>query len=743
MIQPPGSMDPNGVGVNTNASASSLAASPAGGGVDFVKIKHLVHVIIRRIWIVAICFTLALIASVIITARQQSVYMSATSLLLTRGSQLPSQLQMREQDIFGDFIETQIRIIYSSRVVSRAREMMNMPADEIGRLLVGVRVWPVAKASVVGIGVESYDPQFAADFANAIADAYMEFKTSELVSGSQNTIINLTQQANKIRDELRKAEQLLAEYKRDNLYLVNEGKSQTASTIMKEISTRISSYRLERMVLEYQRPMLSDATDDVVLTALGSRTLLNPLAGAMDNTRGQAEGAVVRSPVELIDYGIMEQGGWQVLKRTKSKLEHDLRIARENLRDSHPTIQGILKELRDVQALIDREVQFATEKYFSDLEALSIKENALSRVEAYWVEEAMSAESVMDRYGSLQGDVDRLRRLYEMVFARIREIDISASSTPDNVTIIERAVARNRPVSERQIQSIFFSALIGLAIGLGIVFGLEFLDDSIRYPEDIGRTLGFDFLGVIPSANWSEGDIRTHMLSQIDPKSGLAEAYRNVRSTLLLADPTRSKKTMLVTSSVPREGKTTTSLNLAICFSQAGLRVLLVDADMRRGEIHKYFGLEGGRGLSDILSGQAKTESLIQRTGIPNLDMVATGPFPSNPAELILRNEFKSFMEYAKRTYDKIVFDGPPVMAVSEASVLASFVDSVVMVVWAGKTSRKLCQMTAQNLQQRGANITGVILNNLEFGRVGYYYYSTYYSYYNYDYRYDEEHRGA
>ena len=744
MIQPPDTSTAAGTGVAPNAS-SLIMKNASDGGVDFVKIKHLVHVVIRRVWVVAVCFTLALIVSVIITARQQSIYMSSTSMLLTRGSQLPSQLQMREQDIFGDFIETQIRIIYSSRVISRAREMMNMPAEEIGRLLVGIKVWPVSRASVVAIGVESYDPQFAADFANAMADSYAEFKTSELVSGSQNTIINLTQQANRIRDELKKAEQLLAEYKRDNLYLVNEGKSQSAANVMKDISSRISSYRLERMILEYQRPLLTDAADDVVLTALSSRTLLGPVATPMDDNRsiGSVSGPSVRSPTELIEYGVIDQGGWMSLKRTKSKLEHDLRLARENLRDSHPAVQSIMRELRDVQAQIEREVQFATEKYFSELEALSIKENALSRVESYWVEEAMSAESVMDRYRSLESDVERLRRLYEMVFARIREIDISASSTPDNVTVMERAVRRDSPISERQVQSIFFSALVGLVIGLGIVFGLEFLDDSIRYPEDVGKTLGFEFLGVIPSANWSEGDIRTHLLSQIDPKSGLAEAYRNVRATLMLADPTKSKKCMLVTSSVPKEGKTTTSLNLAISFSQAGLRVLLVDADMRRGEIHKYFGLEGGRGLSDILSGQAKTESVIQRTGIPNLDILATGAFPSNPAELILRSEFRSFIDYAKRTYDKVVFDGPPVMAVSEAAVLASFVDSVVMVVWAGKTSRKLCQITAQNLLQRGANITGVILNNLEFGRVGYYYYSTYYSYYNYDYRYDEEHRGA
>jgi capsular exopolysaccharide synthesis family protein len=253
----------------------------------------------------------------------------------------------------------------------------------------------------------------------------------------------------------------------------------------------------------------------------------------------------------------------------------------------------------------------------------------------------------------------------------------------------------------------------------------------------VARDLGVRFLGVIPAANWDPDDLRTHLISNIDQKSGLAEAYRNVRSALLFAAEGRNIKTMVVASAVPKEGKTTTSLNLAVSMAQAGFRVLLVDADLRRGELHKFFGLEGGRGLADVLVGQAKPESVIQRTGLPNLDLVATGPFPPNPAELILRNEFSSFMDYARRTYDRVIFDCPPIMAVSEAGILASLVDGVVMVVWAGQTSRKLSQMALQIIRQRGANLLGCILNNLEFGRVGYYYYSTYYGYYDYDYRYD------
>lgn len=750
MIKLPGGADHEGPPSDSTGGGRSANAA---GGFDIVKVKQYLHIIIRKIWIVAICFTIGMVFSVISVSKQISTYRSATTLLLSRGTQLPGQYQGREYDIFGDFIETQIRIMSSRSVIVRARELMNMPESEVSRLLISYSVWPIGRSSTLIINVESLDPQFSANFANSIASAYIEFKADERVSGAQTAAVNLTQQANKIREELKKAEEALILFKKENSYVSSISEGNVAAAIMSDVGRRAAANKLERMILELQRPMLADASDEVILTALTSRYVPispgggNIAASGASESRQQDSGNMARtslSPLGVPDFGeTTDNAEWLSLKKRKSNLEYELRIARESLRDSHPAVVKMLHEIKVLDGAISREVQFATEKYYAQLEALSIKEGSLSRVQEMWMDDAMASELVIDRYESYKNDADRLKKLLDAVFSRIREIDISSGIVPDNVAIIEEAIPRNVSVNPRRIQSIFMAGLMGIAVGIGIIFGLEFLDDSIRYPEDVERNLRLEFLGVIPSASWNEGDIRTHLLSQIDPKSGLAESYRNIRATLLLADQTRKIKTLLLTSSVPKEGKTTTSLNLSISFAQAGMRVLLVDADMRRGEIHKYFGLEGGRGLSDVLSGQTKTESVIQRTGIPNLDIVATGPFPVNPAELMLRNEFRAFVEYAKRTYDKVIFDGPPVMAVSEAAVLASFMDSTVLVVWAGKTSKKLCQITIRNLRQRGAIIDGCILNNLEFGRVGYYYYSTYYSYYNYDYRYDETKRGT
>lgn len=740
MIQPPESFSPG-----SYSPPATVAPLAGGGGIDLVKLKQYLHIVVRRIWIVAICFVVALVISVIQVSKQQATFRASTSLLLTRGTQLPGMSMNRDVNIFGDFMDTQVRIINSLSVMKRARENLNMPESEINRMQPRVSVWPVGKSAVISITVESLDANFSADYANQIGRSYVSFKDDERLAGSQTTSINLMQQANKIRDELRKAEESLILFKKENSIVLTEKEGNIPANIMSDLSRRTASHRMERMILELQRPLLAEASDDVVLTALSSRympmspvlTVPDPAAPGAPTSDGS--GTLVSTPrAGSIDFNQAASEEWQSMRKKKNILEHELRLARESLRDSHPAIRRLLQEIRQIDAAIEREVRHATEKYYNELEALTLMETSLDRVRSMWMAEAMETELVLDRYKTFQNDVNRLRNMLDAVFARIREVDISAGIIPDNVTVVEEAVPRNVPVTPRKLQSIFLAGLIGIGIGIGIIFGLDFLDDSIRYPEEVGKSLNLRFLGIIPSANWSTADIRTHLLSQLDPKSGLAEAYRNIRSTLLLDDQTRKVRTILMTSSVPKEGKTTTSLNISISLAQAGLRVLLVDADMRRGELHKFFGLEGGRGLADVLSGQAKAESVIQRTGVPNLDLVATGPFPANPSELMLRNEFRTFLDYAKRSYDKIVFDGPPVMAVSEAGVLSSIVDSTIMVIWAGKTSRKVCQITVQNLQQRGARIDGVILNNLEFGRVGYYYYSTYYGYYTYDYRYDE-----
>lgn len=735
------------------SQAGPNPGAPGAGGVkkfNIVDVKQYFHIIVKRIWLVALCFVISLGVMVVMLLREVPTYRATANLLLTRGIALP--VQQREVRYLGgaDFLQTQIRLINSSLVMGRARERLGRPSSEIREKLVGVHVSPLFRTSMLSIRVTSYDPIFAAEFANAIAEEYLEFKAEERMTTAQSTVISLTQQANRIRDELQRAEARVAAFERENRIIAISERGNIAARNLAGLSSRAAGYRTQKLLLEAQQPLLAESSDEVILSMLSSPVAPMPsgmrpsmtVLGDQDASAGSGRELgpeAVRGPEAMLEMGIISRPSWMNLSRRKSRLEAELTELRTRFRDAHPKVQQVLREIKDTERELDVELQFALRQYYADLEALDIRYRAAQRAEMAWEEEAIAVARKAKEYDTLQRSVDRLRSLYSTVFNRLKEVDISIGIEPETVQILDRATPPSTATSPLNVNSIFLAGLIGLGVGLGLVFGLEFIDDSIRYPDEVTKGLGLPFFGVIPAANWDPNDLQSHLLSNLDQKSGLAEAYRNIRSAFLFSGVKAEQRAVVVTSAVPREGKTTSCLNLGVSLAQAGSRILLIDGDLRRGELHKFFGLEGGRGLSDVLTGQAKPESVIQRTGIPSLDMIATGPFPPNPAELMLRPELRALLDFAKRSYDHIFFDCPPIMAVSEAGILASQMDGVLFVVWAGQTSRRLSQLSVQVLRERGANILGCMLNNLEFGRVGYYYYSTYYGYYDYDYRYEAD----
>jgi capsular exopolysaccharide synthesis family protein len=721
-------------------------AAPAAAGpkksFDLGDIKQIFYLVVRRIWIVALCFTIAIAVTVVSLSRQVPVYRSTCSLFLSKGLPIPAKVKQEETEMWGDYMETQIQLIRSGTLIARARERVGRPAEEVSKKL--VRAYPEMgwKTSFLYVRAESTDPVFAAEFANALAEEYLAFKAEERMDTQQATAISLTQQANRLREELKKADERVLMFEKENNVVALQERGNIAAKFLASLASQAAAHRTSRMLLEAQQPMLAQASDDIVLGVLATQP--SPLAAlAQPSVAGAgAEGAggvVTEGSMEpglLIERDVLSSPGWMTLKRKHSLLEMKLNDLRTKFRDQHPAVIETIAQITETEKALDIEVQFALRQFYASLEALSLKEQAARKAEKEWESDALEVSRKALEYANLKKDVGRLTSLYDLLFNRLKEVDVSLGIEPEYVRIMEKAAASYTPVTPRKMQSIMLAALLGLGVGLGLIFGIEFLDDSLRFPEEVTRELRLRFLGVVPSAHWDPVDLRTHMLSNIDQKSGLAEAYRNVRSAMLFSPDTAQFHTLAVTSAVPREGKTTTSVNIALSLAQAGFRVLLVDGDMRRGELHKFFGLEGGRGFSDVLTGQVKPDAAIQRTGLERLDMVATGPFPDNPAELLLRGEFKSFMEFARRTYDRVVIDCPPVMVVTESAVLASLADITVLVVWAGKTSRKLCQLSMQTLRERGARMAGCVLNNLEFGRVGYYY-AGYYGYYDYDYGYE------
>ena len=719
--------------VQTPPSSGEGSASEAKG----LDLRKYFYIIAKRLWLLLLCFMTAIVIMLVMMARQVPEYKATAKLHLTRSVGLPSNLQQQDvATILGDYAQTQRGIILSRDVLDRARARLGLTPQEFGARHRSLSVQPIWQTAIMNISVTGLEPAFCADYANAIAEAYVEFKAEELSGSSQNTVVVLSQQANRLAEEIARMEGDVLAFVRENSVIGIQERGNIAASLLAKLSKQAAEFRTERMLLEAQQPLLAQASDEVVLATLEYG--IPPPVATEGSTGGDGE-VSAESAEALIEHGLAAPPQWNALKRENAILEARLISYRKKYKDAHPLIQETLRKLQQNEEAIKVEIQFSLKQYYSQLEALNIKEKAASRVEQQWEEQALEIDRKQKEYEGLQRNLSRLQRLYDLIFNRLQEVDISAGIQMESVRILERALVPGGPVKPRNLQSLFLAALIGLGVGIGLIFALEFMDDSVRYPEEISRTFGVPCLGLVPTAHWKQDGEDAYWVGKVDPSSGFAEAYRNIRSALLLRPDGQPFRTLTVTSSVPKEGKTTTSANLATSFAQTGQRVLLVDADLHRGGIHRFFGLQAGRGLTEILRGQAALADVLQPTSVPGLDFIGTGSFPDNPSELVLGPSMQIFLKQASAGYDLVILDAPPVLAVSESTVIASQTDGTLLTVWSGRTSRKLVQVAVRQLLSRGAHLAGCILNNLDLTRLGTYGAYSYYHYYGYDYRYEEE----
>ena len=716
--------------------AEAEASAGVAKGVD---VRKYFYMIAKRLWLLLLCFMTSVAIMLVMMARQVPEYQATAKLQLTRSVGIPANLQPRDADaIVGDYITTQCNVIRSRNVIQRAREKLKLTPREFDEKYRSVSVGPVWQTAILAISVTGLDPAFCADYANAIADAYIDYKAEERSGSSQSTGENLSRQAGDLLEKITKMEGDLLAFVRENSVVGIQERGNVAADLLANLSKQSAEYRTRRMLLEAQQPLLTQASDEVVLATL-EYGLPNPSGSSPADVAPGGETTPSEGAESLLEHGVVAPPNWDNLKRENALLEAQLIAYRKKYKDEHPLIQETQLKLQKNEDALKVEIQFALKQYYSQLEALNIKEKAARQVEQEWEEQALEIDRKQKEYEGLQRNLNRLQGLYDLIFNRLQEIDISAGIQLESVRILERAVVPGGPLKPRNLQSLFLAALIGLAIGIGLIFLLEFMDDSIRYPEEVVRSLNAPFLGLVPTAHWKQLDDASYWLGNVDPASGFAEAYRNIRSALLLNPSGKPFRTLTVISAVPKEGKTTTSANLATSFAQTGHRVLIVDADLHRGGVHRFFGLQAGRGLSEILTGHSTLDQVVQHTAVEGLDLIGTGAFPDNPAELVLRREMKEFLAHASEAYDLVVLDAPPILAVSESTVIASQTDGVLLVVWGGRTSRKLVTAAVRQLLSRGANLLGFVLNNLDLARMGNYGYSSYYHYYGYDYRYEED----
>ncbi len=350
----------------------------------------------------------------------------------------------------------------------------------------------------------------------------------------------------------------------------------------------------------------------------------------------------------------------------------------------------------------------------------------------------------------LQQEIETKKGFLENLTKQQRENDVIAVGTDNNINVAEIAIPPDVPVAPRRLTTVLAALFLSTLFGMGLALFFEYLDDTIRSTEDIESLLQLPALAAIPTINSmpkrrlllvganenGESKINSELLIKSDSRSSLAEAYRQLRTSILLSTAGHAPKSLLITSSLPSEGKTTTAINTAISLAQTGAKVLIIDADMRRPRLHTVFDISNARGLSTLLSSEVKDDEIlktIQFEEETKVNLLPSGPVPPNPAELIGSEQMSNLLKFLQKNFTHVVVDSPPIASFTDGVLIASLVDGVILVVHAGRSSRQVVRRSRQLLQDVGAKIFGVVLNNVNLkSQDNYYYYQSYYHRDNY-----------
>ena len=437
------------------------------------------------------------------------------------------------------------------------------------------------------------------------------------------------------------------------------------------------------------------------------------------------------------------QSGSGLLGMLRSR-EAELKIQAADLNTqfgpSYPKLAILNNQLKEVQSQIQAETKKIVSKVRGQYSAALQRETMLHEALEKQKQEANKLNESAIEYTLLKRDVDTNRQLYEGLLQKLKEAGVSAGLKSNNFRIVDSARPPSYPIEPNIPRNLLFAAVLGLASGIGLALLLEGLDNTVRTTEQAQMISGIASLGMIPLGSKSarEGQnpkrlvIATskeavELVTQVRPQSQMAESYRALRTSLLLSSLGSPPKVVMVTSALPQEGKTTTSINTAVVLAQKGVNVLLIDADLRRPSIHKTLGMGPKSGLSNVLTGSTTMDQAISRSTIlPNLYVLPAGTPPPNPAELLASSNMRDVLNQLRAQYDHIVIDTPPTLSVTDAVVLSPRADAVVLVIRSGQTTKQALRRSRDVLMQVNAKVVGVLLNAVDLSSPDYYYYYEY-----------------
>ena len=549
-------------------------------------------------------------------------------------------------------------------------------------------------------------------FASAWVDEFIDYKKRQRVFLKSQAQTATTRDILALQRDKNAAQEDLEQFKRQN----NIANFSDAGA---RARARLESARNEYFQLQTQRKLWENATRE----ELASRSIDPALEGETPKRRNGTDSSVEDDAVGSQAY--------LNLKFEIFKLERLVEEKLATLRTNHPFMRDLARNIALKKAEIGQVLAMVEEGRDARIRQLRTREESYPDLIKELEEEVFEKNSLELEYESRLKKRDAIVQQLDSLENTLRSMN-SIATEDEPFAILQRGVGDPTPVEPNRVSMVTSGVGMGFIIGLGLMFLLHKLDDRLDNPEHIEQELGEPILGQLPEVekkHYKEGYL---MLTRMKSHTMFAESLRGIRSALLLSPEGTSKRLLAVTSSVPGDGKTTFTTNFALTLANSGNRTLLIDADLRRGNVHGYFEQPLEQGLAEVLEGKLPLSEAIRETGVNNLFFMRAGERPSNPSELLIGPSTKDLIMALRRQFDYVIFDCPPLTAIDDTFSVAAYLDGLFFVVRAGKTSMRFAKMGINTVHQRGAPILGLIINGVPIDNP-YYYYTTYYyaSYYH------------
>ena len=559
---------------------------------------------------------------------------------------------------------------------------------------------PIEGTRLVDVSFRAMDPVLAARTVNETVKAYIDLNMDSRLKATQDAILWLNERVHEEQKEVETAEIAMLLYKEKEGIIAgfSENTANITARNLADLNSQVVQAEAQRVEAETRYQQAVELEKDPEM---------------------------IGSIQEVINNELIQE-----IRKKEITLYNRVSELSKKYGKNHPQMQAITSELADMEFQRENEIKRVINSIRNQYKLAVAKEESLKKAFAKLKKESLEMNKKAIKYRILQRKAESSKQLYDLLVKRFEETSLVEEIKTGNIRIVDKAVVPKAPINSSGSSRLRNFILLGLILGIGFAFFLEYLDNTIKMPDDVKSHLHIPYLGLVPAftKNGEFDGIPPDLVTLHSPKSNASESFRGIRTNIIYSSADSPPQVILISSAGPTEGKTACASNIAVTMAQSGTKVVLLDCDMRRPRLHNVFNVQRNKGISSYLVGTSELKDVIFTTPFKNLDIIPCGPIPPNPSEILGSKKMRHLLEKLRKEYQRIVIDSPPIMAVTDSVVMAPLADGVLMVIRVGDTPRQVIQNGLSQLQTVNAHLLGAVLNGVEMGKDSYYY--QYYYYY-------------